>query len=73
MPRDCLEVRDMGFNTSGVYHITPIGVYRGFDVYCDMETDDGGWLVSSLTQLVGTLQFRIRYKPRHEITNNVVF
>ena len=52
MPRDCLEVRDMGFNTSGVYHITPIGVYRGFDVYCDMETDNGGWLVSSLTQLI---------------------
>ena len=49
MPRDCLEVRDMGFNTPGVYHITPMGVYRGFDVYCDMETDNGGWLVSSLT------------------------
>ena len=30
---------------SGVYRITPVGTYRGFDVYCDMNTDDGGWLV----------------------------
>ena len=55
MPRDCLEVRDMGFNTSGVYPITPMGVYKGFDVYCDMETDNGGWLVSSLTDNGGWL------------------
>ena len=52
MPRDCLEVRDMGFTTSGVHHVTPLGVYKGFDVYCDMETDNGGWLVSSLTKLI---------------------
>lgn len=35
----------MGFNDSGVYHIRPVGTYRGFDVYCDMNIDDGGWTV----------------------------
>ena len=43
--RDCQEIRDMGFSESGVYKITPAGTDKGFDVYCDMKTDQGGWLV----------------------------
>ena len=45
---DCQEIRDRGFNKSGVYYVTPVGSYKGFDVYCDMETDEGGWLVCLL-------------------------
>ena len=45
LPADCQEIKDAGFTKSGVYHITPMGAYEGLDVYCDMETDGGGWLV----------------------------
>ena len=38
----------MGHTTSGVYHVTPLGTRFGYDVYCDMETDNGGWLVKLL-------------------------
>ena len=47
-PHDCQEIKDFGHRDSGVYHITPLSAYSGFDVYCDMSTDDGGWLVSLL-------------------------
>ena len=43
---DCQDVMDMGFTESNVYHVTPAGTFRGFDVYCDMATDNGGWIVS---------------------------
>ena len=51
IPRDCFDVKEMGSNTSGVYQVTPVGVSEGFDVYCDMERDNGGWLVSVCLQL----------------------
>ena len=48
LPQDCQAIRDMGHLTNGVYHVYPDGVYSGFEVYCDMETDDGGWLVRNM-------------------------
>ena len=47
-PRDCQDVKDIG-HPSGVYRIYPAGMYSGFNVYCDMDTDGGGWLVSRFT------------------------
>lgn len=35
----------MGHRISGVYQIIPDGMVTGYAVYCDMDTDGGGWLV----------------------------
>jgi len=42
--RDCLEFRNAGYNISGLYlvHLKNI---KTVEVFCDQETDDGGWTV----------------------------
>ena len=44
LPRDCLDALNKGFTQSGVYTIKPDHLVP-FDVYCDMDTDGGGWTV----------------------------
>ena len=47
---DCLDVQMAGYDRSGVYDIA-----FGEDivsVYCDMETDDGGWTVSGVYSIM---------------------
>nr|XP_022325838.1 ficolin-2-like isoform X1 [Crassostrea virginica] len=44
--RDCYDVHTRNPNsTSGVYTVYPGGLRRGIEVLCDMEVDNGGWLV----------------------------
>ena len=43
--RNCKEILTYGFTKSGVYEINPMDGHGWFDVYCDMETDGGGWVV----------------------------
>ncbi|XP_035683073.1 ficolin-2-like [Branchiostoma floridae] len=48
--KDCMELRQKNYTRSGIYTITPAftGVGdggKGFDVFCDMDTDGGGWTV----------------------------
>ena len=46
---DCADILDMGHNTSGIYEIWPVNRVIGEKpvyVYCDMETNGGGWTVS---------------------------
>ncbi|GFR21240.1 hypothetical protein TNCT_39451 [Trichonephila clavata] len=48
-PVDCSEVLENGNNRSGVYTIYPrnrLTAGKSLPVYCDMETDEGGWTVS---------------------------
>ncbi|XP_038060729.1 ficolin-3-like [Patiria miniata] len=44
--RSCKMLLDAGYWSSGIYTIYPEGVGNGgLRVYCDMETDGGGWIV----------------------------
>ena len=42
-PRDCLDVLLSGQQEDGVYSVFPTHDPAGFQVYCDMRTDGGGW------------------------------
>jgi len=42
--RDCLAFRDAGYNISGLYLIHMRDI-KTVEVFCDQETDDGGWTV----------------------------
>lgn len=43
--RDCEDFRRKGSTSSGIYLIYPIEGADPVRVYCDMETDNGGWTV----------------------------
>ena len=54
-PKDCTEVLQMGHNVSGVYKIWPVSRVtenKLLDVYCDMDTNGGGWTVSNFDKSV---------------------
>lgn len=47
--KDCYELYLAGVDTDGVYTIYPDGYPSGVQVNCKMESNGGGWTVSSLT------------------------
>ena len=46
---DCADLLKEGHTVSGVYNIYLNKAKRHIQVYCDMQTDGGGWLVGQLT------------------------
>ena len=42
---DCYDAMMKGATQSGVYNIQPSNTNNSFNVYCDMDTDGGGWTV----------------------------
>ena len=42
---DCADIAARGPLPSGSYTIQPWGVWVNLRVFCDMDTDDGGWIV----------------------------
>ena len=49
LPRDCLDLQRAGFTESGQYRVYPGDGGDPFYVWCDMETDGGGWTVCKNT------------------------
>lgn len=46
LPLDCWDVLQEGHNTSGIFRIQTPGSPEAITVYCDMDSDGGGWTVS---------------------------
>ncbi|KAK2174409.1 hypothetical protein NP493_802g03087 [Ridgeia piscesae] len=44
-PKDCVDIQRYGYNVSGVYEVYLDQARKFVKVYCDLESDNGGWLV----------------------------
>jgi len=57
-PTSCLDLLCLGHNETGVYTIYPTGhLDSSIDVFCDQETDRGGWTVSIILVIVNLYMY----------------
>lgn len=61
LPRDCYDVYKSGQTSDGLYTVHPSDLRRGLQVYCDMTTDEGGWLTFQ-RRVDGTEQFKRKWQ-----------
>jgi len=45
LPHDCADIKKTGRQSSGVYTVYTGNPPKPIQVYCDMITEGGGWLV----------------------------
>ncbi|XP_028743286.1 angiopoietin-4 [Peromyscus leucopus] len=68
--QDCAEIKRSGANTSGVYTIRVANMTRPLKVFCDMETDGGGWTLIQRRQ-DGSMSFQRTWEEYKEGFGNV--
>ncbi|XP_077370922.1 tenascin-N isoform X3 [Festucalex cinctus] len=62
-PMDCLQIMKNGIKESGVYTVyINNDSSKPTEIYCDMDTDGGGWLVLQ-RRTTGKLDFMKRWRP----------
>ena len=51
-PGDCADLRNRGVSENGVHSVHVQHLGQTLDVYCDMETAGGGWLVCTFKVVI---------------------
>ncbi|CAH6777109.1 angiopoietin-4 [Phodopus roborovskii] len=68
--QDCAEIKGSGANASGVYTIRVANMTRPLKVFCDMDTDGGGWTLIQRRQ-DGSTSFQRTWEEYKEGFGNV--
>ncbi|XP_005072586.1 angiopoietin-4 isoform X2 [Mesocricetus auratus] len=68
--QDCAEIKRSGANASGIYTIRVANMTRPLKVFCDMETDGGGWTLIQRRQ-DGSMSFQRTWEEYKEGFGNV--